>query len=276
MQHLLKIVVLKIEFLKITKVKTNKILLLAGLLTAILIWSSGCSKYPWIDGNNQVTSETRTLVSFNEIENEGDFEVHIRNDTVFTATIEAEANLIPHIRTRINGNTLEIDTRENLRNNYPMKVYVTAPIINGALLNGSGNIKLDSIKTESIEVKISGSGDISGEINASYLLARINGSGTIDLDAHTNSCDVRISGSGDMELTGESLSGDFSISGSGSIRAYNFAQNEVIAKISGSGDMYLNVADKLDVTISGSGSVNYIGDPDITVKITGSGNVNKQ
>ena len=96
------------------------------------------------------------------------------------------------------------------------------------------------------------------------------------MESYTNSSDARISGSGNIDLTGESSSGSFTISGSGHISSYNYSQIDCISKISGSGDMYLNVSEKLDVTISGSGSVYYIGDPSLNVKITGSGRVIKQ
>jgi hypothetical protein len=246
------------------------------LLTTVILWSTGCNKMNRIEGNGQIITETRQLVSFIKVENDGTFNVYISHDSVFTAKVEAESNLIPHIRTRINGNTLEIDTRENLRNNYPINVYVTTPIISGASLNGSGSVTLDSLQTENMDVDLSGSGIMSGEITSAALTTRITGSGKIYLNAFTNSCNARISGSGDIELVGESLSGDFSISGSGNIRSTNFVQNECISKISGSGNMYLNVTDYLDVTISGSGSVYYVGNPQVNINITGSGSVIKQ
>lgn len=251
-------------------------LIVLVLISAAILMTTGCRKYAKIVGNSQVTTEERALVSFDKVENDGTFNVYIRQDSMFTATVEAESNLIPYIRTRVNGNTLVIDTRENLNNNFPINVYVTTPIIQGAYLNGSGTVTLDSLNTEYIEVSLSGSGKMSGYVESTSLIAKISGSGSIDLDAYTSSTSARISGSGDIDLLGETLNGDFSISGSGNIRSYNFLQKECISKISGSGSMYLNVSDYLDVTISGSGSVFYIGDPALNVTITGSGQVIKQ
>ncbi len=246
------------------------------LFSAAFLLTTGCQKYFKISGNSQVTSESRTLVSFDKVENNGTFNVYIRQDSMFSATVEAESNLIPYIRTRVNGNTLIIDTRENLQNHSPMNVYVTTPIIQGAYLNGSGTVRLDSLDTEYLEVVLSGSGLMSGYADASSLITRISGSGSINMEAYSNSCSAIISGSGDIDLIGETLNGNFSISGSGNIRSYNFQQKECIAQISGSGSMYVNVTDYLSVTISGSGSVFYIGEPSLNVKITGSGRVIKQ
>jgi hypothetical protein len=260
---------------QLKKMKKYLILLIV-IFSAAIFLMSGCRKYPRIVGNNQVTTETRQLVSFDRVENDGTFHVYIEQDSVFSATVQAESNLIPHIRTRVNGSTLIIDTRENLNNNAPMNIYVTTPIIQGAYLSGSGSLTLDSLYTQHMDVVISGSGSASGYITGTSLVTRISGSGTINLEAYTSTCSTSISGSGDTDLLGETLNGNFSISGSGSIRSYNFTQKECIAKISGSGSMYLNVSDKLDVTISGSGSVYYIGEPALNVKITGSGQVIKQ
>lgn len=265
---------LKVENYNLKNMK--KYLITINILAVIILLTPACSKYPKIEGNGQVTTETRQLVSFNKVDNTGTFNVYIKQDSVFSVTIQAESNLIPHVRTIINGNTLKIDTRENLKENYPVNVFVSTPVIEGAYLSGSGFVSLDSLDTDYLEVELSGSGEISGFSSTNSLVAKISGSGNIDLESYTNSSDIRISGSGSINLVGESSSGSFSISGSGQINSFSFQQNECLAKISGSGNMFLQVLDYLDVTIAGSGSVYYIGDPSINVKITGSGQLIKQ
>jgi hypothetical protein len=250
--------------------------IIVGLLLLIVISTSGCRKYPRIEGNNQMESEKRVLVAFDKVKCEAFFNVYIRDDSIFSATVEAESNLIPHIRTIVNGNTLVIDTRENLRNNMPINIYVAGPTIHGAILSGSGMIQLDSIITDFMEIELSGSGKISGYIDATNTVAKISGSGDINLENYTNSMDARISGSGNLDLFGTGANNKFTISGSGQIRSYSYEQGECEARISGSGDMFLNVIENLIVNISGSGSVYYIGDPSLSINITGSGNVFKQ
>ena len=243
---------------------------------AVLLWSSGCRKPFGISGNNQVTTETRQMVSFDKIVNEGSFNVYITQDSIYQVVVEAESNLIPHIKTLVNGNTLIIDTRESLNSHSPMNIYVKTPVINGIYLKGSGYMNLDSLNTDHLKLEISGSGNISGVAIANTIYAEISGSGNIFLEASTSSIETKISGSGILDLMGESNAAIHTISGSGDINAYSFIQKECTAKISGSGNMYLHVIDYLNVNISGSGSVFYIGDPQLTIKITGSGSVVKQ
>ncbi|MCF6171514.1 MAG: DUF2807 domain-containing protein [Bacteroidales bacterium] len=255
--------------------KPNSIIL-AVAMGFVLLWSSACRKPFAINGNKQVETETRQMVSFENIVNEGPFNVYIMHDSIYQVVVEAESNLIPYIRTRVNGNTLIIETRENMNSHWPMNVYVKSPIVKGVYLKGSGYMNLDSLNSNHLQVEISGSGDITGMVNTNTVNAFISGSGTIFLEAHTTGIVTKISGTGTLDLSGESENGTHTISGSGNINAYNFPQKECYAKISGSGNMYLNVSHYLDVAISGSGSVFYIGDPQLSVKITGSGSVIKQ
>ncbi len=244
------------------------------LCAGILIFFSGCYKsLIKIEGNHNVVTETRTMPPFNKIYNEGDFDVYIIQDSVFEVTIEAESNLIPYIRTIVGGTTLRIDTRDNLRNHFPMKLFIRTPDINVVELSGSGLIRADEIHTNSLEAGISGSGNIYMNAQAELILVNISGSGSVDMGVEAETLNVSISGSGDMYFWGETHTGKLNISGSGSIKAYELVQDDCFARISGSGSMYIHVIDYLDVNISGSGSVYYTGNPVLVTKITGSGSV---
>lgn len=255
------------------KVKYITLIMAIGM---VLLWSTGCHKPLGIDGNNQVTTETRQMVSFDRIVNEGSFNVYITQDSIYQVIVEAESNLIPYIRTRVNGNTLEIDTKEDLNNHSTMNIYVKTPVVNGIYLSGSGIMSIDSLEAGNVQIEISGSGNISCTTVANSVNAKISGSGTINLIATTSNTETKISGSGNIDLTGETNTAKHSISGSGNINAYNFITKECESNISGSGNMYVNVSEILDVYISGSGSVFYMGNPQLTVNIPGSGGVYKQ
>jgi hypothetical protein len=244
------------------------------LLMAVILTMAGCyAPWHWIEGNGNVTEETRQMPRFDRVINEGNFDVYIIQDGLSEVTVEAESNLIPLIRTRVQGSTLEIDTKDDLRNNYPMKVYVHTDEIEELKLSGSGQVLAEQITAGNLEIGISGSGYVFFGGTAEDVDCNISGSGSMDLDLTADEIDAGISGSGDMEMWGVVRKGDFRISGSGSIRSYDLLQQECYANISGSGNMYVNVEDYLDVTISGSGSVYYMGQPVVETRITGSGNV---
>lgn len=244
------------------------------MIAALLFIGTACNKAVLkIKGNGNVTTETRAMSSFDRIDNEGDFEVYIIQDSVYEVTIEAESNLISHVRTNISGSTLEIDTDDNLKQTYPIKITVRTPVVYGVSLSGSGLVDVGQISTESMDIGLSGSGNISGAITAENVYVGISGSGSSNMIVNCNTIETYIGGSGDMYFSGIGNIARFNISGSGAVKAYDFPVKECYTNVSGSGNMYLNVSEVLNVDISGSGSVYYIGYPAISTNITGSGSI---
>lgn len=231
-----------------------KILILLFVFSTVSL--SSCFRSYRIEGNNDLTTLDRNLPVFTQIENEGSLDVTFVNDTTYFVEIEAESNLIPYIETDVYGSELRIRVapRRNIDPNYPIMVYVHAPMVNSIHISGSGTVVCDTVV-------------------ASYMDVKISGSGQVTLPVVCDNLNARISGSGDVFLSGTADRGDFDISGSGNIYSYNLEQSECIADISGSGNMYLNVTDFLDVRISGSGNVYYVGTPAVSTSITGSGTV---
>ncbi len=248
------------------------------IISSVLIWNAGCKKYPYLDGNNNVISETRVPVSFNRIENEDDFDVYYYQDTVFRIIIKAESNLIPYIRTIVNGNTLIIDTREDLDNNVPMEVHVFSPTLVGVELSGSGYIHLNTTISEQFTAKLSGSGHIEGIVVSDYFEAILSGSGYINFMVESRQTKGIISGSGGIKLLGlgdwtYAEYADYVITGSGDIEAFSMPVITCNANISGSGDIFTMVRDNLVARISGSGDIFYKGNPTVDSEISGSGNI---
>lgn len=221
-----------------------------------LSWFTSCSKLHSIDGNGNVTSDTRIVQWFDQIKSMGDYHVIVIQDSISKVVVEAESNLQPYIETEVNDHQLVIKTHEhrNIDNNYPIKIYVYTPDVTSIDLSGSGKIESDSISSGTMNIELSGSGDM-------------------DLNIFCSNLDTKVSGSGDITLAGTSTQSDHKISGSGKIHAYSMITTSCFADISGSGCMYINVTDFLDVNISGSGKVYYQGNPSVSTHITGSGSV---
>ena len=250
------------------KTKTTLILMIA----AMLLIGTSCEKSVMpVRGNGDVVTETREFPSFDRVANEGEFEIFIVQDEEYSVTIEAESNLIGRIRTNMNGNTLEVESRDNLRPSRPMRLIIHTPHMNGISLSGSGLIDLGHIVTGTLDVSLSGSGIIRGEVEAEEVFLSMSGSGNSRIALECNYLETKISGSGEMFFNGNAHTASFNISGAGAIKAYDLYLSECRTKVSGSGDMYINVSDMLDVIISGSGSVYYLGYPEIHTNISGSG-----
>lgn len=116
-------------------------------------------------------------------------------------------------------------------------VEITLPDLPAASITGSGDLSLDDLQQDEIELEITGSGTIrasgevirlnveisgSGDVKAKELQAsiaelRVSGSGDIKAQA-TQSLSARVSGSGDIKVWGNPAKRDTRVSGSGDIK----------------------------------------------------------
>ena len=122
------------------------------------------------------------------------------------------------------------------------------------LIDGSGEIDL-AVEAANVQTMVAGSGDIKLAVETSNVQAMIDGSGDISITGTTSNLKVNLSGSGDFngfDLISQNTS--VSISGSGS--AGVFAQTDLTAIISGSGDViYKGDPDQKDIKTYGAGEV---------------------
>lgn len=233
-----------------------------AMLGVVLIAASlnSCHKMlNCLHGNGNPIIEERAVRDFHMITSNGSFDVYVFPSASHFVEVDAESNLIDYITTRVSGNKLVIETRNNrcLNNTIPIIINVYTPYIDEITLNGSGFVSAYGLSVEEMYLTLNGSGGIDVDLDAGYLQASIAGSGSIDV-------------SGIVPLT------DLSISGSGNIYAYPLRQQECFANISGSGNIYVNVSHLLDARISGSGTIYYRGNPDVISTITGSGRIIRQ
>lgn len=235
-------------------------LLLGIMIASIVLSSCGDGFFDCLEGDGNIIQEDRAVGWFDEIKSTDNFEVFITQDTISEVLIEADENLMPFIELDKNNDRLILRTQNNkcLRPSSPIRIYVKTTGLTFIKESGSGLIEADGLKTGFLETELSGSGNI--------ILTNLD----------VNQLDANISGSGDIEVDGTCSKSDFKTSGSGEIDAFDLIQDECKAKITGSGNMYVNVSRLLDVKITGSGNVYYLGNPShISKDLTGSGNVIK-
>jgi hypothetical protein len=265
------------------------------LIAIALTLFSSCYDRILIEGNDQLTEETRQLPSFDQVYSAGSFNVFYSHGDSTNVKIVCESNLLPYLETSVFNKKLEVRfaTHVSVSLHKAIEIYVTSPEVEKITLNGSGNIVADSISGNNVKIEISGSGNIysnfyggtfesvvsgSGKMeifaDCDTLKTTISGVGTVELEApeciYTR---ISISGSGHAELNGKSDKAKYIVSGSGKIKALEFQVKEADVTISGSGDAYINVSGLLDAVISGSGNIHYIGTPKINFNSSGSGNL---
>jgi hypothetical protein len=186
--------------------------------------------------------------SFNRIRIAGPSEVILRQGPVHS--VSTEGNTITRINYNIDDNWLSINGASG------EDIVVTAPDIKQIDISGIGSIESDGIfKVEELDLKVTGSGKIELDIQATKVKAMISGAGKIDLDGTADEMRVDISGSGKID-------------------AEELKVKKCTANISGSGKCLVDVTDELNTNISGSGSVYYVTKPtNLNNNISGVGKV---
>jgi hypothetical protein len=114
-------------------------------------------------------------------------------------------------------------------------------------------------------------------ITAKELNFRLSGSGEISLNKiKSNTLDVMLSGSSKVSAKGNVEYCNIVVSGSGTIHCPELSAENLDCRISGSGNIKIDVIKSLVCNISGSGSIVYTGNPTTETHVSGSGRVVKK
>jgi hypothetical protein len=191
-----------------------------------------------VNGSGVIASETRPLSGFDEIELRGSANVFVSFGEVESVIVEADDNILPLVVTEVRRGKLVINLKPNttITTKEPIHVAITMKALKGVTLPGSGNITIAGLEAKTIDLNLSGSGNITADGEADTVNVSMGGSGNIICsDLQARSAQVRLTGSGNISVFAE---------------------------------------DALDVNLRGSGSVTYRGEPQhINTSIPGSGSV---
>lgn len=231
---------------------------LTFLFLFLIFLTTACNgQKPWgtVKGEGDVVQKTINVSEFNGVH------LTISGDIILKqgpqhVEISAQPNLIDHLKTEVKNGVWHVGFDKNIRTSKDIKFFVTVPDLTEVSLSGSGAIRSDGTFR-----------------NINDLSIRLSGSGEIDFETEASTLSVEISGSGEVELAGRSGMTEIAIGGSGDVDAYELHSGQVKVRISGSGDVRVYAEDSLEAKISGSGDVHYRGNPRVQAKVSGSGEV---
>ncbi len=234
------------------------IFLFASLLAGMTSLFAACSMVPGTHGDGNVQKETRKISTFNGIEVSGAFQIILKQGAVEELIVEADANLLPLIRTEVVGGTLNIETKKPIHHVTVMKVYVTVKDLNRIDVSGAVDINTEGrITVPELSIDASGASDSKLELGVQKL----------KLDC---------SGASKMRFSGFATNVNMDLSGASDIFAYDLLAENYDLQISGAGNAQLNVSKKIRADISGAGSVKYKGSPsEVDQSISGAGSIKK-
>lgn len=118
-----------------------------------------------------------------------------------------------------------------------LRVVITAPAVTHFELSGSGELTIADYKQESLDLRISGNGDVKATGETGALKLNMSGSGDADMAGlRAKSADVDISGSGDVKVA-PIESARIDVSGSGDVTLVTHPAR-LETHMSGSGDLH--------------------------------------
>ncbi len=214
-----------------------------------------------LKGDGNTVTETRTTTNYDEISTGGAFTVELVAGKEGTLTMTGDKNLLDKIVVEVDNNKLKVQIEKGIwfdQRGEKIKISIPFEEISKINFGGSGDIMTkNTIKTENLEINLSGSGTAKIDTEATKVIAILSGSGNLNLEGKTSDLEARLSGSGEIDSS-KTLSQNAS------------------ALLSGSGNINVHCTKNFDGKISGSGNIVFYGNPENVIKkVSGSGTISK-
>lgn len=216
--------------------------LIAGLMFAKMFAFSFGFQMPSVSvfsktkGSGNIQTEKREVSEFSSVKTGGAITVDIVAQRDFNVEVEADDNLLEHIKTEVKGDTLKIYTEGSISTRNPIRVRISMPQIESLDISGASGGTLTGVKNETLMVEASGASKI--EINGEARELNVELSGASRLDAE--------------RLRSENVT----VEASGASNATVAALNELTAEASGASNIrYTGEPKNVKRNISGASSV---------------------
>ena len=194
-------------------------------------------------GRGQELSETRALPAFQELHLNGSLLLILSKGRAYSLKISgSDTSEFSRVRSEVSHGILHIWYTNNrfFAKNRNLRVFVTAPSLDRVDLTGSGMVESRSVWTsDSLSLKLNGSGQIVLDGHSDLIQADLEGSGRMRLRTTCRRLKARLMGSGNLTLSGTSGNAALEVDGSGLMDARTLKSRHETRRILGSG-MILN------------------------------------
>jgi hypothetical protein len=234
------------------------VFMIASLFLGMSSLFAGCTMIGGTHGDGNVLKETRKVTSFDGIEVSGAFDIILKQGAIEEVILEADANLLPLIRTDVVGGTLRLETRKPINHVTVMRAYITVKDLKRIDVSGAVDISTD------------------GRITVPELSIDASGASDSKLELAVQKLKLDCSGASKMRFSGYATDVNMDLSGASDIFGYDMLVENFDIEISGAGNAQINVTKKIRAEISGAGSVKYKGSPaEIDQSVSGAGSIKK-
>lgn len=191
-----------------------------------------------VEGNGVELRQERNVDDFREVRLLGTGDLLVTSGVDTAVAITCDENLVPLIRTEVDGDVLKIFPEEPIAPEVDLVIEVGTPSIRSVSCAGAGSMEVRGIDED--------------DFNAG------------------------LSGAGKVELYGRADRLEVDVSGVGSVEAEELVAREAIVRVSGVGKAHVNGTERVDARVSGVGKVTYLGNPEVEERVSGLGQISKR
>ena len=190
-------------------------------------------------GSGRMVAEVRDLRDFTSIDVSSVFEVEVTAQSDFHVEVEADDNLLQHIRTEVRNGELRIELDKGVKSSNPLRVRISVPTIGRVEASGASKVRVNEVKSPQFEVDTNGSSRI--------------------------------------ELSGETGELIIDVSGASNVNAADLKAVNALVDASGASRVSVNVTGELRSEASGASSISYSGTPaSVQKKTSGASSVTRR
>ena len=226
----------------------------AVILVATLL--SGCSRNtaPGVEstsivGSGDIITVEETFTGFDKIQVSHTFQVDVQQGDTYSVVVRIDDNLIEHLRLAKDDDddsalVIGIDPSFNYSlERVTMEAEVTMPSLTRVDVSGSSDVT------------------VTGFASSEYLAVGIFGGSSLAGDIEAGDAQFTVSGASELALSGSAHNLTADAFGGSKIDLVDFAVIDAYVHVTGSSEVEVSVAGKLDADATGSSRVYYTGDP---------------
>jgi hypothetical protein len=213
---------------------------------------------------NDPNAQKRSVGDFHGIKVSGGIELYLsQGDEEAVAVSANDPELRDRLRTEVKDGILHIYLDDQWwhrgwNGSMKLRAYVSCKVLDQLRGSGGSNIHVDqTIKSERLDIHLSGGGQLHGSFEAGQMTAGISGGGDLYIGGTAGALNVHVNGGGDFH-------------------GYDLAVDSCQARVSGGGDVFVTVNKTLDATVHGGGDIRYKGNGSVQESHTaGGGSISK-
>jgi hypothetical protein len=135
-----------------------------------------------VRGSGNSVAENRDVDEFSAIQTSGAVNVEVIVQKDYSVTVEADDNLLEHIKTETDGDTLKIYSEGNISPKSKITVKISMPEINSLGVSGASTVLVSNVNSDSIKLKASGASKIKIDGTVKTLESEASGASKIDAE----------------------------------------------------------------------------------------------